>query len=282
MDEVKQGIILDGNRKEGLANVELIFVPSEEFCVDTIAEDISFQYRAVAFSVQNSTSPEVVSVSDSVEQRIRVTCAIDPLLISIKIQPEMAAAGRKEEEEETDSNSSTAMMMTTHVFDGNFSHPCSGYMYNATETDPASCHSAVIIVDGIQVQSDATHANHLILVSISAIHGYLSINTGYYSKIRRLVNGRIEMKRDIQFLANGEDITDILSYLHYQTSVEKDDVISLSIRYGRCGFESELTLITTFESDESKTNFNGNMEKQQQKEKEECYTTSQYNISIVV
>lgn len=188
--------------RAGAAGLNLTFQSSPSVCPDPVVATVTatFAYRVVALSSTNT----VESVSSVMVHSIQVKCAIEPLRLSI--------------DNETVYNIET--------FSNPPDDPCSGYMYNATNT--TNCSSAAII-SSIKVVASKRPNNDRVLVSIEASEGFLTLDRNQRHRISA-VGGPVEMRQTIQFLALEKDLNEILSNLHYQTETPGSHTIQITAK----------------------------------------------------
>jgi len=191
--------------------VELSFVSSPDHCNSHKMGKVmssQVQFRAVAVSGERDS---VVSTSDVVTQPIRVDCVIDTLTMTGPSGPfDLKQAGLRR----------TA------------SDPCRGSIFDPALTDLVACDAAAV-VNGIDVEVSDHHVE-LASVTVLAGKGYLTFNEQSWDLVRPVFGRRAVAANNVTFLANLNDLADILSHLHFQSYHEGRDEIEVMIQYGNC------------------------------------------------
>ena len=180
--------------------VTVAFWPLSDYCTNKSNSDSRLSYRVAAL-----VDGKITSLSDSLVQGLHIECLPDPLNLT-----------------------GPSTVYELEPFDGSHSGPCNGYFYNGTDVSPGLCKTAAII-SGIHVSSRDSHALHA-QVSISASCGVLTINRNYWDEILPL-DGQVEVRKTIKFLALPKKLDDILSYLHFQSDVPGECDIEVVIHY---------------------------------------------------
>jgi hypothetical protein len=198
------------------AGVDVTFVPSPNYCNShkttldspTSGSESQILFRAVAVARDGDT---VTSTSDVVTQPIRVECVIDTLIMTGPSGP---------------------FQLKQSSLHRAASDPCHGSVFDPVVTDLAACDAAVMI-NGIDVKSSDRHVEQA-RVTVLAGNGYLTFNEQSWSLARPIYGRRAVGANNVTFLANPDDLADILSHLHFQSYRQGMDAIDILIEYGNC------------------------------------------------
>jgi hypothetical protein len=194
------------------AGATIHFSPNHHVCLDNNSPQLSsFTYRAVAFW----NDGRMASVSDVATLSLRIQCIIHPMAF------ELAA-------------NSTIYKIET-ISDGDLAEddPCSGYLYNASQTPPRNCSSNSAIVQGINVLTHDVMNLQQAWVSVCSDTGYgrITLNRNFWTLLD-LVEGREEMSSSVTFWAYPQHLDAILSFLYYQSDTPGQDAVNITIAYG--------------------------------------------------
>jgi len=224
LDPLQPGLTIDSflNHSSGEGLAKLAFQPRENFCHSTAYDmeyDAEVRFRAVAF-----VNDAIVSVSDAVSQRITVACVLDVITMELPTTKLSVLE--------------TSLRRTT-------TDPCNGINFTAGSVmeDPETCQAAAILT-GVAVTSKDLKADRA-QVTVSTNSGFLTFNSIYWNRTEPLVGRQRMAASNVSLLAYPEDLTDILSRLHYQSYIAGTDYIHFDIQYGNC---TELELEQSLES----------------------------------
>lgn len=190
------------------SGVFVSFQPAPNFCHDRdaqLAYDAEIRFRVAAY-----VGDAVVSVSDSVSQKIIVACVLDVISMSV---PE------------------ALVTVFETSLDRTNSEPCHAALFDAiVETTPCE---AVAIINGIASTSIDRKADRA-FVTVSSKSGFLTFNGIYWNRTEPVVGRRVLAAGRISFYAYPDDLSNILAGLRFQSHSAGNDSIDFELLYGSC------------------------------------------------
>jgi hypothetical protein len=197
----------DGVSREGSINLTYIVTPGKCRHGDALYIRDSFSFRIVSLN----TDGQIMSVSTRTIGSINVPCAVEPLIVSVDNE-----------------------FLSVAAFSTHFDNPCSGYKFDFTDKAKREC-SNIVAMPEIHVHNSQRQAEN-VFVSISTMHGLLSLNQGMLGDIESL-SDQTQMRPKIRLLSPPGKVQDILSTIHFQSDVIGTDEIRLVLQSGKCNHE---------------------------------------------
>ena len=232
--EIETGALLHlpketGDQEEiGFHSKDITFVPSPDLCATEFDANVTFSYRFVALQGGGDDDDNhdglVVSASDVYEQRIHITCNTAPIHLHVPRH-----------------------LVAVNAYNSFLNDKCSGYVFNASETDPESCPPQVAIFskeESISITSDKNLTDDVLFVSLLTQNaGYLTINREQRRHVK-MIDDQGEMRQSVRFYTQSNMLNDVLSYLHFQSDEPGLDGIEIELQYGNSCTQNETILQT--------------------------------------
>ena len=212
-------------------DLEIYFQSSQNFCHtdnNTTASqyDNEIRFRIVSIVDMNNDSTTstngtfVDSASDPFTQQIWIDCTLDVLELTFpeNVHHQIMAS---------------SLQRTT-------TDPCNALQWiKPTKTvDVTSCQSVAFMTTGINVTSVDGKAA-MVTVSLTTKIGLITLNPQYWNRSIPLLGRPTLSAGTIAFRAYPDDVTSILSSLHYQSFVVGNDTVDINLQYGNCTFDEQ-------------------------------------------